>query len=145
MKKSVMFLISLMSLSLLGCASFDKRAVIGLASAGYEAKNTGRVLDDIKSKGFFCQNTFVSNNPNPLFKSYTSDGTFNDFMVYQCMKQSDYFFWMTTTYTYIFSQYGKVISIGKLGTYRTTTYLWETTPPAAKCLTKCLGANGQVE
>lgn len=139
-------LIIALSIGLLsGCASMDKRSVLGLTRAGYEGKELGSTLKEIRNNGFFCQEMPIGSNPWPAIGRFTSDGTFNDLKMYQCMKQSSYFFWMTSTYTYVMGQYGKVVGIGHMGSYKTKSYLWDQEPPTAICISKCLNASGNLE
>lgn len=126
------------------CSTMDKKAVLSLTKAGYEGKELQSSIKEIEKKGFWCQSIPVGNNPTPVMLKYTSDGTFNAVKMYQCMKQSDYFFWLTTTYTYVMGQYDKVVGIGHIGSYKSSVYLFGTGNSRAACISKCLGPDGEL-
>ncbi len=144
MKKEVIIAFAVAVISTSGCSTIDKRSVIALTKSDAKGKDLSSEIKNISNKGYFCQRMPVGDNPPPIFKQFTSDGTTNNLELIQCMKQSDYFFWITSTYTYVLGQYGKIVGIGHMGSYKSTTYLWDQKPAKAVCITKCLNSSGEL-
>lgn len=145
MKKEVMIVLIVAGLATAGCTVIDKMSIVALTKSDAKGKELSSEIQNISNKGYFCQRMPVGDSPPPVFNRYTSDGTTKGLELFQCMKQSSYFFWITSTYTYVLGQYGKVVGIGHMGSYKSTNFLWDQGPAKAVCITKCLNSSGELE
>lgn len=108
------------SLILASCAVMPTSKMNEIKSANHAGKSTPAFLQEMNDKGLFCQR-LQRLESDPRLKSIT-DGTLNEVQFHECMAESDGFFCIARSGTFIVSQYGKVLGIN--GTNNSKVCIW---------------------
>lgn len=114
------FIVTTFLIAVSGCSSMPTEKMDQIKSINHHGKSTSTFLQEMEDKGLFCQRLERFESDNRL-KSIT-DGTLNEVQFHECMAESDGFFCVARSGTFITSQYNKVIKVN--GTNNSKTCIW---------------------